>query len=235
MANVQLTADQLNQLIAAVINQLRPPQPQPAADAIVPGGGNNQAAYDFTSPDGRKLFQSATKPFEDKFAGDNGKLQYFLDDICDRLRTFGMDNILMINTGAQGVNDPRNISFEYGAMTRNQVIAHAQAYQARDERDRQSASVLMNLIRNSVTAEVRDELKQRDYKVSVMINAVEVMREDGVLMLYELINMIATETRATVSSIIKTLTGAGPTQLMEKSKSDIKEFNNQVNMLIVAL
>ena len=235
MANVALTADQFNQLLAAVVNQLRPAQPAAPAYAIVPGGVINQAAYDFTSPDGRKLFQSATKAFEDKFAGLNGKLQYFLDDICDRLRTFGMDNILMIDTGAQGVNDPRNITFEYGAMTRAQVIVHAQAYQARDDRDRQSASVLMNLIRNSITPEVRDELKQRDYKVTVMINAAETTREDGVLMLYELINMVATETRATVSSIVKTLTGSGLTQLMEKSKSDIKEFNNQVNMLIVAL
>ena len=235
MANVALTADQFNQLLAAVVNQLRPAQPAAPAYAIVPGGVINQAAYDFTSPDGRKLFQSATKAFEDKFAGLNGKLQYFLDDICDRLRTFGMDNILMIDTGAQGVNDPRNITFEYGAMTRAQVIVHAQAYQARDDRDRQSASVLMNLIRNSITPEVRDELKQRDYKVTVMINAAETTREDGVLMLYELINMVATETRATVSSIVKTLTGSGLTQLMENSKSDIKDFNNQVNMLIVAL
>ncbi|KAL3924047.1 MAG: hypothetical protein SGARI_006107 [Bacillariaceae sp.] len=68
-----------------------------------------------------------------------------------------------------------------------------------------------------------------------MINGAQVNREDGPLMLFKLIDMVAVETKATVHSIMKTLTGAGLASIMTEVKSDIKEFNNRVNMLMVAL
>ena len=237
-AFLQAQQAQMQQMIQAVVGAI-PQQQQPAQPdfAIVPGGGDPQQPWALTTGEGTKMFLAATKAFDSKFDGDTDKLQHFLDAIFSRARTFGLSDILMVNTAQPGVPNPelRNITYEYGSITREQVIAHAQGYQVLNNRLRQASSMVEALITNSISPIIMDELKQREYKVTVQIAGVPTVRTDGVLMLYELIDMVSVETKATISSIIKTLTGAGLSDLMAKCESDIKVFNNKVNMLMVAL
>ena len=65
---VNLDAQQLQALVqAAVQAALTAVRPQAAVFAMAPGGGN--AAWDFTSGNGLKLYISATKSLEEKFDG----------------------------------------------------------------------------------------------------------------------------------------------------------------------
>ncbi|KAL3931853.1 MAG: hypothetical protein SGARI_004106, partial [Bacillariaceae sp.] len=207
-------------------------QPAQPAFALVPGGGDADIPWNFTSGDGLKLFQAATRPIEPKFNGASGKLQHFLDSIHARANTYGLSAVLQVNVGG---NDIRSLTKEYGALNEAQVRAHAITYQGLDNRNRQAAAVLKTLIDASIEPETRDELKQTDYSVTVNVNGNDEAREDGPLMLYKLINLVSVEVRATCSGILKKLTGAGLSAIMEEEKSDVKAFNTQVNMLVVAL
>jgi len=110
-------------------------------------------------------------------------------------------------------------------------------YQGSDDRLRQSARRIMVLITQSVTAELMDELKQRkeDYTVDAVLdpNANPVVtepREDGPMMLCELIKLMAVDTKATMS---RTLRSPVMCDTMQKVNSDIKQFNKKIHMLMV--
>ena len=228
----------VQQAVQAAIGAIQQQQQQPAhqqqpapAFALVPGDGDPNTPWDFTSGDGLKLFQAATKPLDTKFDGTNGKLQYFLDAIHDRANTYGLASVLRVNVGG----DVRVLTKEYGALSEGQMRAHALTYQNQDNRSRQAAAVLLTLVKGSLAAETLDELKQTEYTVTVQVNGNNEVREDGPLMLFKLINLVSVEVRATCSGILKKLTGAGLSAIMEEEKSDVKAFNTQVNMLMVAL
>ena len=91
---------------AALANMGNPPAPvvpqQAPAFALVPGDGDPNTPWNFTSGDGLKLFQAATKPLDTKFDGTSGKLQYFLDAIHDRANTYGLSAVLRIDVGVLG-------------------------------------------------------------------------------------------------------------------------------------
>ena len=92
--------------------------------------------WDFTSGSGLKLFISATRSLEERFDGKQEKLQYFLDAIRARSETFGWTNILSMADDSAAI---RNVTLEYGALTKDNVTAKAMVYQALDGRDRQAA------------------------------------------------------------------------------------------------
>lgn len=241
---VALTEPQLQQIVqnavTAALTAVQAAQvqaPQAVPFVLVPGGGNANQPWDFTTGNGLKLFQAATKALEPKYNGEDSKLQYFLDAIQERSSTYGMDSILRINVGTQNNPDIRMLTSEYGSITLEQIKTHAEVYQAVDDRRRQASAILVSLISNSVNAETWDELKHKDYSVTVQVgqNPADVTRNDGAILLYQLINMVSVDTRATVSSIMKQLTGPGLSAIMESVKSDIKAFNKKVNMLMVAL
>jgi hypothetical protein len=205
--------------------------------SVVPGGGDPTTPWNFTTGDGLKLFQAATKAIEDKFDGDMEKLQYFLDAIQERANTYGMDGVLRINIGTAAAPEFRNLTTEYGSITDAQMRAHAIVYQRLDERDRQCSAILVSLISASITPELLDELKQKDYSVTVQVGTppAEQKRQDGPLMLFQLITLVSVDTRATVSTLLKQLTGAGLSIVMEDVKSDIHMFNKRVSMMMIAL
>ena len=60
------------------------------------------------------------------------------------------------------------------------------------------------------------ELELKDYEVKVTVAGNTIKRSNRALMLFKLIEMILIETRATVSGILKTLTGAGMASIMEE-------------------
>ena len=95
----------------------------------------------------------------------------------------------------------------------------------------------MTLIASSLGPAIFEELKQKEDSYTVVVNPGpnEMRRVDGACMLYQLAMLVAVETRATVSSLLKQLSGPALMDLMGECDSDIKEFNKRVNVAIVAL
>jgi hypothetical protein len=195
-----------------------------------PGDGVSTQPWDFTTGDGLKLFINGTKPIVPAFDGKQEGLHQFLFMVKERATTFGWDSILQVND-SQG--EKRDITIEYGALTRAEVLAHATVYQARDQRERQAANCLLTMIKASISTELSTELQdlKDQYVVSVGTPAIE--RTDGVLYLFALISTVAIETKSTVANIIKQLNNMST--IMEKTQSDIKLFNTEVNLLLSGL
>jgi hypothetical protein len=206
-ASIQLTAAQLQAIVqTAVQAAIAAAQPGPPAQpvfALVPGGGDPNTPWNFTSGDGLKLFQAATKGFDKRFNGDMEKLQYFLDALQERAMTYGMDGILRVNIGTAAAPEYCMLTSEYGSISEAQMRDHALTYQALDGRLRQSSATLISLISNSVSPELLDELKQKNYTVSVQVGTPPAQEEqhDGLLKVkncckrfdlnnYELINLV---------------------------------------------
>lgn len=82
-ATVQMTQAQLQLIFTTAVAQALANAPVPAVTAapafhLVPGGGDPAKTWNFTSGDGLKLFQAATKGFDPRHEGDVEKLQCFL-------------------------------------------------------------------------------------------------------------------------------------------------------------
>jgi hypothetical protein len=102
--------------------------------------------------------------------------------------TYSIDAVLRVNIGTQAAPEYRSLTMEYGSILEAQMRAHALTYQTLDGRLRQSSAALTSLISNSVTPELLDELKQKNYEVSVQVGnpPASTDRLDGPLMLYQL-------------------------------------------------
>ncbi|CAB9529946.1 hypothetical protein SEMRO_2684_G334560.1 [Seminavis robusta] len=110
----------------AVLTAIRgPAQPGPpaAAFAVTPAGTGN-AAWDFTSGTGLKIFIVATSPFTPQYDGKEATLRDFLRKVRNRAEAFGWTGILMV-IDANGT--PRNITLEYGRKANFTVNAAAAA------------------------------------------------------------------------------------------------------------
>jgi hypothetical protein len=86
-------------------------------------------------------------------------------------------------------------------------------------------------IKASIEPEVAIKLTQMQDNYTVIVQ--NERRIDGPLMLFRLIGMVAIETRATVSNITNKL--GNLMEIMEEEKSNIKDFNTKVNLLILVL
>jgi hypothetical protein len=129
----------------------------------------------------------------------------------------------------------QDITLAYGALTKDNVTANANTYQNQNNRNRQASSCIIAFINNSVTPDLYQELHQLkdEFTVTVQVNNADEQRQDGVLMLYALIGIVAVETRATVSRLLRSLNTLD--KLMEDCNSDIKLFNKRVNDILVGL
>lgn len=249
MAGVNLTQEQLQQLVQAAVaaalaaQQQQPGAPQAAAPqappfAVVPGGAQAQP-WDFTSGDGLKLWTNATRPLisDSKWDGEQKHLYHFLDCIKERATSFGLMCILMI---ANASGQVCNLLTQYGTLTLANVTANADSYRAADAgmdgKRRQCASILAKLIKASISAELDGRLVQhaQQYTVnSAPPGQDAVPEENGALMLFTLIGLVTVETRTTIANITRKLNNL--TDLMIKCKSNITDFNTQVSQYILDL
>ncbi|CAB9531510.1 unknown protein [Seminavis robusta] len=159
--------------------------------SMAPGGGDQTKAWDFASDKGMKFYSQATKASDIKYDGSSEKLHQFLNFIKVRASTFGM--MIVLDKVAVDNNKTRSVITEYGSISHEQMKTHAETYQAEDNRKRQASGMLVTLISNSVLPDVFDELMQREDKYTVKVTPTgttnAVAREDGAMMLYQLIAM----------------------------------------------
>jgi hypothetical protein len=240
MAQINLDQAGLQQLIQQAVQQAiqamnvppppPPPPPPQAPFALVPGGATAGALppWDFSSGDGLKLFMSSTKALEPKFDGSQANLIHFLEQVQDRADSFGWTNIMRITDDN---NTTRKLTTEYGTLTHANMLASANTYMTLNGRSRQASNCLQLFIKASIDSSVMIELSQLQHKYSIVVN--NETRIDGPMMLYQLIGMVAIETRATISSITDKLGNLAA--LMEEEKSNVKNFNTKVNLYVLAL
>ncbi|CAB9513065.1 unknown protein [Seminavis robusta] len=227
----------------AVLNAIRPPavvvpQAPVIPFATTPAGAGN-AAWDFTSSTGVKIFIASTNPFPVPYDGNESGLRDFLRQIWRRAVAYGWSTILVV-TDTDGT--PRNLTTQHGCLSLLNVRAHAVAYLRLEEREHQASSCLHKLLLGSITPKLVNRLMTREAEFTVNAAAAvpdgqpapaPIMIEDGTCMLYELIKMVSVETKATVSLITKKLNNMDV--LMEKVKSNVEEFNTLVDDLVAQL
>lgn len=211
----QLITDAVKAAVTAVQTQGSGSSNPPAtAFHLVPGGDNTSTnLWDFRVGDGLKFFQAATKGIDPRYGGDPDKLQYFLDQVQDQAEEYGFASLLTITTSN---NETRSLTTEYGSLQIDQVIDSAKTYQAVDGRKRQVSRLLISFIKKSITPQLLDELKTKSYQITVSVSGKDKTRDDGAVMLYNFIQIVAIKTRSTVSTIIKRLTATGLMNLMEE-------------------
>jgi len=168
------------------------------------------------------------------YDGNQAGLYHFLDDVLDRADSFGWLPILHVKDDNA---EMRWITSEFGLLTVDNLRAHAEDYMGKEERNQQASECLRKLIKNSVAPSLWDEIKlqQEDYTCQVIPAGATapVSKLDGAMMLFALTRIVAVESRATVSSLLKQLNAMERT--MEESKSDLKEFSHKVRMILVGL
>ena len=237
-AAMAITPAQLQQIVqdavqAALTAQAQAAQP-PAAPAFMinPAGAGN-AAWDLTSSTGLKIYMSATAPIEPVYEGDEALMNAFLRKIWLRAQAFGFTAILSADD-ATGTS--RNITKEFGCLTRAAVQAAAIADLRHNDRRTQAQELLRQMIQGSCAPKLVDRLEHRQEHYMVDIaqagNAAEV-KVSGSCMLFELTAMVSVQTRATVSSLMNKLDNLE--DLMAMKKSNIREFNAEVETICDAL
>ncbi|CAB9519769.1 unknown protein [Seminavis robusta] len=229
--------DQVQALVqAAVPPQAVPPPPPPVVPfAVTPAGAGN-AAWDFTSSTGLKIFIASTAPFSHPYDGKEAFLKDFLRKIYQRAESYGWSTILIV---ADASGEQRNITTQHGCLKLTDVQTHAITYLRLTGREHQASACLRKLILGSITPKLADRLTTRSKGYTVDASAAvapgvnpnaPVMKEDGTCMLFELIRLVSVETRATVTIVTANLNNLE--QLMEKAKSNVEDFDIAVRDLI---
>ncbi|CAB9526634.1 unknown protein [Seminavis robusta] len=230
----------VQEAVQAAIEATRipPPPPRVVPFAVTPAGAGD-AAWDFTSSTGLKIFVASTAPFAASYDGNESELRDFLRKILQRAQTYGWTQIFFIADDAGVV---RNLTKEHGCLTLANVQTAAIANLRGTGRPHQATECLRQLIVGSVSAAIADKLYHRraNYTINAAAAAGEgeaipapIMKEDGTCMLYELITLVSVETRATVAIITKKL--ANLDVIMSEQKSNVEGFNSVVNDLVAAL
>ena len=222
---------------AAAAAQLPPPPALPAAAPFLtdPALAAN-AAWDLTTSTGLKIYFVAVEPFKILFDGTEIKLSDFLRKVSLRADTFGFPMILTV---ADDSNTERDITKEYGCVTKANVQDAAIAHFQTQDRSHQAQAMLAKMIQGSLEPKVVDRLSHRkdDYTVAVpqplVVGAAPIDTVSGVCMLYELISMVSVQTRATVTSLLNKLDDLEG--LMEECKSNIELFNSTIELTCDAL
>jgi hypothetical protein len=212
-----------------------PAQANPVPYSDTPSGSGNDP-WDFTSSNGMKMYLAATAPLTTIYDGQEEGLIAFLHSIAARGKAFGWTNVLKVND-KDGV--PRNMTTEYGCITRENVKGTAEAFMQARGRDRQASQCIQQMLEVSISKELLNKLKYRKeyYTLNVQPqNAnglVEENVEVGTMMLFELISLVSIETRATIDTLKKKLGNLD--KIMEAEAGNIDSFNYKVNRIISEL
>jgi hypothetical protein len=195
--------------------------------------GNN--AWDLRTSTGLKIYMEAVAPILPLFDGSEELLNTFLRKFYMRAETLGFTMVLKI---LDGDGEERNLTREYGCLLLPDVQTAAIADLRQQDRRHQAQEIIRQLVQASCLPNIVDRLDHRssNYTVDIAAPAVPPMPErkvSGTCMLFELICMVSVQTRATVASLMNKLDNLEA--LMLEKKSNIKEFNAEVERICDAL
>ena len=240
---LQQARTDLNTLQNAAPHQAPAAAAQPAAAPVFALGPATLTGtfIDYSTQAGIKLYKMAGEKLKSDFDLETTQFPRFVDNLNSRAIEQGWNSLLAVPHGGTNMNVLRN----YGSITYNSVLAHAQSYAFQDVRLAQNSTNLFNCLEatltNDATATVNAEhhiftLKRSDVVATqpqgtvYPAGAATDEFRDGLLLLWVIINRTNAQTNAAISAIINQLTRMN--SIMEESKHNIKEFNTTVRTLL---
>jgi hypothetical protein len=219
-------ANQINELIAALINAANAANPnpirnrdpgEPAPFALLPGK-IRAGPLDYNNPTDMKLFNKAIRGIDPKFDLKEGNLSTFLMKLKEHARIFGWDTIMNV-PDASGTE--RNLATNYGQITLEDVKRHARTYISTDTRAAQDSIMLYQFLTNSLT---------EDANTSVLSNSATytiATLPSGACLLKILIGKASIDTKAKVLLLREVISNLH-IKIGEFS-GDVRKFNIFVN------
>jgi hypothetical protein len=181
---------------------------------------------------GMKLHKSASAPLKDTFDGKSSKLTSFINDVGTRAQSFGWDQAIFTIITAAG---PKNMLDNYSSITMDEIRAMANHYSGPPAATRgsQAATQVHLMLQDSLSPELKDRVIARRGEYTFTIN--NITYEDGVAMLKVVFNLVAVDTKATVSVIVRNLEYAHLAAKMAEMDHDPVRFHLFVHEQILKL
>lgn len=177
---------------------------------------------DYSTKDGKQLFDSATEELPSKFDCQEPNIYTFLNELQDRIRLAGWNEAAgdIISTPTGQSRALKNLIENYGEVAHEDILNHAQTYYSQNTRKAQNAYNMYLCIKKSLTDEVIAKIAVESEKY--VINGIG----NGPLLFKVIISLAAIDTRATVTHIRGNLSSLD-TYIMSVN-SDIERFNLHV-------
>ena len=222
-----------------------PPGVQPGViaplGAQLPAGFANPSStgdqlWDFTSAMGLKIYTNSMRPLcQPLYGGSPEDLTVFLNMAWNRAVAYGLEENFRIPDATGTI---RRLDREYGQLTRADLRAQAAINLYPHQKLHQASQLIKQMVTASVTNQFLGRLHVQESNFSVSIdNAAFAPRvnayHDGPCMLFELIKLVAVDTRATIDNLDMQLNRLP--QLMQECHSDVELFNQKVQIIIDAL
>ena len=199
-----------------------PPVVPPPIFSLTPAALHTAAFVDLGSPEGRKMFSTATKPLEEPYDGSKNGIHMFIHQVSTRAAICGWTSTIMSIPAPTAANPQANLSLlnQYGQITLTQIEAHARSYQALHLKSAQDANAMKLFLAGSLdkTLMMRVLAKKSSYTFDDI--------ENGPAMFRVIIQLVGIETTASVA-VINAILRTMPAKLQEL-KSDIVRFNEFV-------
>jgi hypothetical protein len=199
--------------------------------ALAPGLIDHADVVNYGTREGQKLFEMATKPIKDEFNLDHAGLFGFLEQISDRAKTSGWNEILRIPPDLNDIDEGVDLIARYGSITLDQVRAHAATYVNGHSRAAQDSMQMYKCIFNSLTksAQASITLLKSEYAVGGKENP----QVSGTCLLKVVIRKSHVDTNATTSHILTKLSRID--KIVLENNSGIVKINEKVKALVEEL
>jgi len=206
----------------------RQPNPAPAAFALAPAMVNPDQPIDYSTSEGIKIFQKATRSLysDDKEAFDctpDGLLD-FLQLVKDRSLMMNYEVIFKIPDKSVEPSVTRDFLNNYGALRVKDIKENVETYINQESRLAQESFQIYHALMNSLSTSGRAKVTawEDEYTVNGL--------KSGVLLLKKIISVSMIDTNATSSHIRTQL--ASLDAYIGNVDSDISKFNQHVKSLV---
>ena len=183
--------------------------------ALTPALVNNDV-LDYSDTGTIKTYYRAIEALDPVFDVEGSTLKLFLENVKQRAESFNWSRTLTIIKN--GI--PLNLTMDYGALTLEDVQAHATSYIGQENRNAQNSFQIYNCLISSLSDAGKAKVVLESNRYS--INGVP----DGPLLLKIIIQLSHIDTRATVT-VIRTRLSSLDTKISQL-QDNITEFNEYV-------
>ena len=202
--------------------------PPPVVFALTPGLVNPTQPWDYAKSEGLKLYNHASsKLLDEPYTGGVKALKALLVAARHRGSVYGWNQTILTipNGAATPVN--KNLLVQYGVLTLEDVRASAALYVTLQTRPAQMSVQVTNAILATMGEDMLIKLlaRKEDYTVANV--------ESGACMIKVLIDLVVTQTRATLTVLRAKLRDLPA--VMKTEKSNITNFNAEVDDMITSL
>jgi len=196
--------------------------------ALSPGVVHHAQIINYSTRQGQRLFEMATKPLNHHFALDHKSLQVFLEQLGHRATVMGWGNIIEVPPDLNNINQTTNLITRYGSLSLEQVRAHAMTYVNGNNRAAQDSFQMYECIFNSLTKSAQSAiaLLKQEYTVG---NAQQ-QQVSGTCLLKVVIRKSHVDTNATTSLILAELSRID--KIVLNLDSNIEKVNDRVKALV---